>query len=46
MEVAALAADENDTLSNLPFEVTAEDAYAAIMGADALGRYAQVDCCH
>lgn len=39
MEVAQLAAAENDTLGNMPFEVTPEDVYAAIMGADALGRY-------
>lgn len=50
MEVARLAASENDTLGNMPFEVTPEDVYAAIMGADALGRYYQEsfetsDCC-
>ncbi|MCQ4637924.1 glycerol dehydrogenase [Anaerovorax odorimutans] len=39
MEVAKLAASENDTLGNMPFEVTPEDVYAAIMGADALGKY-------
>ena len=39
MEVAKLAAGENDTLGNMPFAVTPEDVYAAIMGADALGRY-------
>lgn len=39
MEVAELAAAENDTLGNMPFEVTPEDVYAAILGADALGRY-------
>ena len=39
MEVAKLAAGENDTLGNMPFAVTPEDVYAAIMGADALGRH-------
>lgn len=39
MEVAKLANAENDTLGNMPFEVTPEDVYAAIMGADAMGRY-------
>ncbi len=38
MEVAKLAAADSDTLSNMPFEVTAEDVYAAIMTADALGQ--------
>ena len=41
MEVAKLAAADNDTLGNMPFKVTPEDVYAAIMGADALGRYYQ-----
>ena len=41
MEVAKLASADNDTLGNMPFEVTAEDVYAAIMGEDALGRYYQ-----
>lgn len=38
MEVAKLACSPDDTLGNMPFAVTAEDVYAAIMGADALGR--------
>lgn len=38
MEVAALACAPTDTLGNMPFEVTTEDVYAAIMGADAMGR--------
>lgn len=38
MEVAKLAAAEGDTLGNMPFEVSAEDVYAAIMAADAFGR--------
>ncbi len=37
MEVATLAASESDTLGNMPFAVSVEDVYAAIMGADALG---------
>lgn len=41
MEVARLACSPDDTLGNMPFEVTAEDVYAAILGADALGRYYQ-----
>lgn len=39
MEVARLACSPDDTLGNMPFEVTPEDVYAAIMAADALGRY-------
>lgn len=39
MAVAKAAADSNDTLHNMPFEVTVESTYAAIMAADALGRY-------
>ena len=39
MEVAKLACADGDTLGNMPFEVTPEDVYAAILGADALGRY-------
>lgn len=38
MEVAELAAAEGDTLGNMPFPVTPEDVYAAIMAADAIGR--------
>ena len=38
MDVAKLAAAEGDTLSNMPFEVTPEDVYAAILAADAIGR--------
>lgn len=41
MEVAKLACSPDDTMGNMPFEVTPEDVYAAIMGADALGRYYQ-----
>ena len=41
MEVARLACSPDDTLGNMPFEVTPEDVYAAILGADALGRYYQ-----
>ena len=39
MEVAKLACADGDTLGNMPFAVTPEDVYAAILGADALGRY-------
>lgn len=39
MEVAELSCAEGDTMGNMPFEVTPDDVYAAIMGADALGRY-------
>ena len=39
MEAATLACAPEDTMGNMPFEVTPETVYAAIMGADALGRY-------
>ncbi len=39
MAVAKAAAAENDTLHNMPFEVTPETTYAAIMGANAYGHY-------
>ena len=39
MEVARLACSPDDTLGNMPFEVTPEDVYAAIIAADAMGRY-------
>ena len=39
MEVARLACAPGDTIHNMPFDVTPDDVYAAIMGADALGRY-------
>lgn len=39
MEVARLACSPDDTLGNMPFGVTPEDVYAAIIAADALGRY-------
>ena len=38
MAVARTACAENDTLHNMPFEVTAEKVYAAILAADAYGR--------
>lgn len=38
MEVAKLANADGDTLGNMPFAVSTDDVYAAIMGADALGR--------
>lgn len=39
MEVAQAACAENDTLHNMPFEVTPETVCAAIKAADAYGRY-------
>ena len=40
MPVAIAACSENDTLHNMPFEVTPDMVYAAMMAADAYGRYA------
>jgi glycerol dehydrogenase len=37
MEVAEMATVEGETIHNMPFPVTAEDVFAAIMTADALG---------
>lgn len=39
MAVAKAACAENDTLHNMPFEVTPESVYAAIMAADRYGHY-------
>lgn len=39
MEAAVRACSPDDTLVNMPFEVTPEMVYAAMVGADALGRY-------
>lgn len=39
MAVATAAAAENDTLHNMPFEVTPKTVYAAIMAADSYGRH-------
>ena len=39
MEAAVRARSPDDTLVNMPFEVTPEMVYAAMVGADALGRY-------
>lgn len=39
MAVAQAACAENDTLHNMPFEVTPEKVYAAIKAADAYGHY-------
>lgn len=39
MAVAKAACAENDTLHNMPFEVTPETVFAAIKAADAYGRY-------
>lgn len=41
MAVATAACAENDTLHNMPFEVTPETVCAAIKAADAYGRYFQ-----
>lgn len=38
LEVAKAAASENDTLHNMPFEVTVQSTYNAILAADAFGR--------
>lgn len=39
MEAAVRACSPDDTLVNMPFEVTPEMVYAAMVGADALGKY-------
>ena len=39
MQVAQAACAENDTLHNMPFEVTPESVCAALKAADACGRY-------
>ena len=39
MEAAVRACSPDDTRVNMPFEVTPEMVYAAMVGADALGRY-------
>lgn len=39
MAVANAACAQNDTMQNMPFEVTAEKAASAIKAADAFGRY-------
>lgn len=39
MSVAKAAAAETDTAHNMPFEITAEKVYAAIMAADSYGRF-------
>ena len=39
LEVAKTACAENDTLHNMPFEVTPETVFAAIKAADAYGKY-------
>ena len=39
MEAADRACSPDDTLVNMPFEVTPAMVYAAMVGADALGRY-------
>lgn len=37
-QAAALAAAESETIHNLPFTVTADDVYHALLAADAIGR--------
>ena len=39
MEVAKLVCSPDDTIGNMPFNVTCEDVFAAILGADQLGKY-------
>lgn len=39
MDVARAACAENDTLHNMPFEVTPKSVFAALKAADAYGRY-------
>ena len=38
MAVAKAATAEGETIYNMPFEVTADSVYAAILTADALGK--------
>lgn len=38
MKVAEISCDKNDTMGNMPFEVTKEDVYSAILTADELGK--------
>lgn len=42
MGVAKLACTSSDTISNMPFEVTIEDVYKAIMLADAYGKEVEI----
>ena len=39
MAVAEATCVPSETIHSMPFEVTADKVYAAIMGADALGRF-------
>ena len=39
MEVAKLVCADGDTVGNMPFAVTPEDVYAAILAADEVGQY-------
>ena len=43
LEVAKLACADNDTLHNMPFEVTPESVANAMLAADAMGRKALAD---
>lgn len=44
MEVAGRACAPTDTLGNMPFAVSPETVYGAIVGADAIGRHFKDDC--
>ena len=46
-EVAELAAAETETIHNMPFPVTADSVYAAIIAADAIGHsfFGGCECC-
>lgn len=39
MEAATLACAEGDTAHNMPFEVTHESVYNAMLAADRIGHY-------
>ncbi|MBQ9941894.1 MAG: glycerol dehydrogenase [Christensenellaceae bacterium] len=44
MEVARLASAPGETIHNMPFPVTAEDVYAAILAADSMGHSFDEEC--
>ena len=46
MAVANRACEESDTMGHMPFAVTPDNVYAAILGADAVGHYYQEDHCY
>ena len=39
MKVAEATCAEGESIYNMPVEITAENVYAAILGADAIGRF-------